>query len=146
VTGAQPLVLSFSLTCDPGHAFKVFTERTSSWWPAGHSRSGAPEAVTIEPRVGGRIYERAGSGEEHNWGEVLDWDPPARLGYLWHIYGPREQATKVEISFAPDDDGTCVTVNHSGFERLGAEGEELRRRNQQGWRGLMEPYISACSA
>ena len=96
--------------------------------------------------MGGRIFERAGSGNEHEWGEVLTWEPPSRLAYLWHIYGPREQATQVEISFAPEADGTRVTVNHSGFERLGAEGAELRRRNERGWAGLLEPYLAACAA
>ena len=41
------------------HAWSVWAERTSLWWPASHSVSGEPEAVVIEPRAGGRIFERA---------------------------------------------------------------------------------------
>ena len=56
------------------------------WWPKGHSASGDPDAVvTLEPRLGGRIFERTPDGAEIDWGEITAWDPPHRLGYLWHI-------------------------------------------------------------
>jgi uncharacterized protein YndB with AHSA1/START domain len=75
----------------------VWATRASLWWPHGHSRSGEPGlTVTFEPRPGGRIFERTPGGAEHDWGEVLAWEPPRRLAYLWHIYGPREDATEVE--------------------------------------------------
>jgi uncharacterized protein YndB with AHSA1/START domain len=75
---------------------------------------------------------------------VLAWEPPARLAYLWHIYGEREDATEVDIRFAADGDATTVTIVHRGWERLGARGPELRRRNVQGWDGLLPHYLRAC--
>ena len=54
----NPLVHEFAVDCPPEHAWAVWAERTSLWWPATHSVSGAPEAVVIEPRAGGRIFER----------------------------------------------------------------------------------------
>jgi uncharacterized protein YndB with AHSA1/START domain len=111
------------------HAFEVWATRTSLWWPHSHSRSGDPGlTVTIEPRPGGRIYERTPAGVEHDWGEVLAWEPPARLAYLWHIYGQREDATQVDIRFAASGDATTVTIVHRGWERLGARADDLRRR------------------
>jgi len=65
---------------DAAARFKLWAEQTSRWWPHRHSVSGAPGlAVTFEPRPGGRIFERTPSGAEHEWGEVLIWDPPRRL-------------------------------------------------------------------
>jgi uncharacterized protein YndB with AHSA1/START domain len=64
--------------------------------------------------------------------EKVRWEPPARLAYLWHIYGEREDATEVDVRFAAGGDATTVTIVHRGWERLGARGEELRRRNRQG--------------
>ena len=90
--------------------------------------------MTFEPRPGGRIFERTPAGEEHDWGEVLEWEPPRRLAYLWHLRQDRADATRVEITFAAaDEDGTAVTIVHSGWERLGARGADLRERNQRGW-------------
>jgi uncharacterized protein YndB with AHSA1/START domain len=141
----EPIELRFTVACSPEHAFEVWAVRTSLWWPHSHSRSGDPGlTVTIEPRPGGRIYERTPAGVEHDWGEVLAWEPPTRLAYLWHIYGRREDATEVDIRFAASGDATTVTIVHRGWERLGDRGEELRRRNRHGWDGLLPHYLRAC--
>ena len=82
---ADPLRLSFVIACAPDHAFDVWTTRFTQWWPSGHSASGDPDTmVTLEPGVGGRIYERTSDGVVIAWGEVTAWEPPRRLGYLWH--------------------------------------------------------------
>ena len=137
----KPLVTELSLACPPDHAFSVWAERTSLWWPASHSVSGAPEAVVFEPRAGGRIFERAPGGTEHEWGEVIAWEPPRRLVYSWHLRQDRADATLVEISFAPSDDGTAVTIVHSDWQKLGQ-----RQRNERGWSGLLPHFVAACTA
>jgi hypothetical protein len=40
-------------------------------------------------------------------------------------------------------EGTTVRIVHSGWERLGAGGDEMRRRNRQGWAGLLDHYQQA---
>ena len=95
----EPLVHEFPVACSVEHAFDVWAVRTGMWWPAAHSVSGSPEAVVFEPRAGGRIFERAPGGEEHDWGRVVAWEPPRRLVYTWHLRQDRADATEVEISF-----------------------------------------------
>ena len=141
----DPLVHEFTVACAPEHAFAVWAQRTSLWWPAGHSVSGAPEAVTFEPQAGGRIYERAPGGEEHEWGRVLAWEPPRRLAYSWHLRQDRADATEVEITFTATAGGTAVAIVHRGWERLGARGAGLRERNTRGWAGLLPAYVAAAS-
>lgn len=145
----EPLELVFTVACSPEHAFEVWANRTSLWWPHGHSVSGDRDlTVTIEPRAGGRIYERTPEGVEHEWGEVLTWEPPRRLVYLWHLRFDRADATEVEIGFAPEPGGagTAVTIVHRGWERLGAKGPERRARNERGWGGLIPHFVAACAA
>ncbi|HSK97081.1 MAG TPA: SRPBCC family protein [Euzebyales bacterium] len=141
-----PLELEFTVACPPAHAFDVWTTRTSLWWPSGHSVSADPDLeVVIEPRPGGRIFERTPAGVEHDWGEILDWQPPARLRYLWHLRRDRDDATEVEIRFDALDGGTRVRIVHRGWERLGAAGPEWRDRNRQGWAGLLPHFQRACA-
>jgi uncharacterized protein YndB with AHSA1/START domain len=99
--------------------------------------------VTFESRPGGRIYERTPGGTEHDWGEVLAWEPPRRLAYLWHLGTDRSRATEVDISFTGHDAGTTVTIVHRGWERLGPEAAAWRERNLGGWSGLLPHYREA---
>jgi hypothetical protein len=139
----EPLQLSFRDACSPEHAFRVWTARTSMWWPADHSVSGEDDLeVVIEPRVGGRIFERTTSGREEEWGEVLVWDPPRRLAYLWHLRTDRADATEVEIVFAPAGDAaTEVRIDHRGWERLGSRADAWRDRNRRGWDTLLPRFV-----
>jgi uncharacterized protein YndB with AHSA1/START domain len=143
----EPLELSFTVECPVERAFELWAERTTTWWPKGHSVSADPGlTVTIEPHVGGRIFERTPGGEEHDWGEITAWEPPRRLAYLWHLRFDRSDATQVEVRFEPAGDGTAVTIVHSGWERLGAVAEERRERNKRGWAGVTGHYRAACAA
>jgi uncharacterized protein YndB with AHSA1/START domain len=105
----EPLELEFTVDCSPEHAFDTWARRIGTWWPKGHSVSADPElTVVLEPRVGGRIYERTPDGTEHDWGEVLAWEPPHRLSYLWHIRLDRADATEVTIAtIAPPAVSRC---------------------------------------
>jgi uncharacterized protein YndB with AHSA1/START domain len=143
----EPLELEFTVGCPPEDAFDLWARRTSMWWPSGHSVSTDPAlTVTFEPHPGGRIYERTAAGDEHDWGEILVWEPPRRLAYLWHLRFDRSDATEVEITFEPSDEGTAVRIVHSGWERLGSVAQERRERNERGWAGLLGHYRDACAA
>jgi hypothetical protein len=141
----EPLELSFDIACSIEHAFDVWTARIGMWWPADHTITGEPGLdVVLEPSVGGRIYERTQRGTEHDWGEVTVWEPPTRLSYLWHLRRARSQATEVELRFvALDSSSTRVQIEHRGWERLGAGGEDWRDRNHGGWQTLLPRYIAA---
>jgi hypothetical protein len=139
----EPLELSFDIDCEPAHAFEVWTSRFERWWPRSHSVSGDPAAIVLEPRVGGRIYERTTDGTEIDWGEVTHWQPPTRLAYLWHIRRDRSDATQVELTFTDAGDGTTrLQIVHRGWERLGAGAQEWRDANRRGWAGLL-PHFTA---
>jgi uncharacterized protein YndB with AHSA1/START domain len=144
----EPLELELTVACPPPRAFALWALDTSLWWPKGHSVSADPAlTVTFEPRAGGRIFERTGAGEEHDWGEVLAWEPPHRLAYLWHLRFDRADATEVEVTFRASaaGDGTTVRIVHRGWERLGSEGPARRDRNRRGWAGVLDPYRAACA-
>jgi uncharacterized protein YndB with AHSA1/START domain len=143
----EPLRMSVTVACPPAHAFRVFTALATRWWPPRHTATGErAQAVVFEPRVGGRVFERTPGGEEIPWGEVLVWDPPARLGYRWHLRSDPADATEVQIAFVPDGTATRVEIEHRGFERLGERGADWREANRGGWGGLLPHFADACTA
>src|SRR5690606_22294571 len=67
-------------------AFSVFTERFGDIKPKEHNLLGAPIVeTTLEPRVGGHVYDRAEDGSECRWARILAYDPPNRLVFSWDI-------------------------------------------------------------
>jgi Activator of Hsp90 ATPase homolog 1-like protein len=137
----EPLRLAFTVRCPAAGAFATWAEDFSRWWPLSHSASGAAVAVVLEPQVGGRIFERTSAGTEIPWGEVTVWEPPRRLGYLWHLRRDRADATDVEITFLDQGDGTTrVEIEHTGWERLGADAGPWRQRNERAWQSLIPHY------
>jgi hypothetical protein len=142
----DPIELRFTVGCSPEQAFDVWASRTALWWPIAHTVSGASGVrVTFEPRAGGRIFERTPGGAEHEWGEVVAWDPPRELRYLWFIRRDRGDATDVTISFDGTTQETTVTIVHEGWERLGRRGPAWRETNQAGWAGVLPDYRRACA-
>ena len=114
-------------------AFSVFVEQMESWWPATHHIGKTPfEAIFIEPRVGGRWYERGDDGSTCQWGSVLAWEPHTRLLLSWDIsadwqYDPALK-TEVELRFtAEGSDRTRVELEHRRLDRYGARRDEMRR-------------------
>ena len=141
----EPIRLAFDVDCSVDDAFAAWTGRIAQWWPKDHTVSTEADlTVVLEGRPGGRIFERRSSGVEHDWGAVTIWEPPSRLGYTWHLNRDRSDATDVEIRFVPHgEQATRVEIEHRGWERLGADAERWRDRNQGGWATLLPHYVAA---
>ena len=114
-------------------AWRVFTQQIGTWWPLGAYKIGKAAAidVVIEPRVGGRWYERGDDGTTCEWGSVLAWEPPTRLVLSWDItadwqYDP-ELKTEVEVCFIAEGQGTRVELEHRRLDRFGVRRDEMRR-------------------
>ncbi|WP_229174973.1 SRPBCC family protein [Bradyrhizobium ivorense] len=118
----------------PQVAWRVFTEQMGSWWPLAHYKIGKASAVDaiMEPRVGGRWYERGDDGSTCQWGSVLAWEPPSRLVLSWDItadwqYDP-DLKTEIEVRFIADgNDATRVELEHRKLDRYGTRAAEMRR-------------------
>jgi len=139
-------------------AFSVFVEQMETWWPATHHIAKTPfEAIFVEPRVGGRWYERNASGEQCDWGKVLAWDPPHRVAFSWHVGPGHDQpdwvcnpdpamASEVEIRFTSEAPGTTlVELEHSKLERHGEGWQQLRAvfDSPGAWSGILAIYAKA---
>ncbi len=114
------------------HVFEIFTRHHDAWWPrAHHIGERADFTAILEPRVGGRWFERGDDGSECNWGRVLAWEPPHRLVVSWDIsadwkYDPT-LATEVEVRFiAESDERTRVELEHRKLERYADKAEMMR--------------------
>lgn len=133
-------------------AFRVFTENMGTWWPLAHYKIGKAPAVdaVLEPRVGGRWYERGDDGSTCQWGSVLVWEPPSRLVLSWDItadwqYDPALK-TEVEVRFVVEGPArTRVELEHRHLDRYGDKREQMRHifDTEGDWGRLLEGFARA---
>jgi uncharacterized protein YndB with AHSA1/START domain len=148
-----PVRKSVRVKAPPARAFEVFAARMGSWWPKSHSVGASPQRdVIIEPRPGGRWFERGEDGAECDWGHVLAWEPPSRLLLAWQLNAEwrfdRNLVTEVEVRFIPDGaDATRVELEHRHLERFGDRVEAVRNSldSPGGWGGILEGYAAAAA-
>ena len=124
-------------------AFTVFTDDMASWWPPEHHILEAELAeMVVEPRAGGRIYDRGVDGSECSWARVLAYEPPNRfvfswdINLQWKIETDPEKASEVEVRFiAEAPDRTRVELEHRDIERHGDGWERMRDAvgSPEGW-------------
>jgi uncharacterized protein YndB with AHSA1/START domain len=121
-------------------AFRVFTASMGKWWLKSHSLLQAPQQdVLIEPREGGRWFERGEDRSEQDWGRVLAWEPPQRVVLAWQLNADWAYdagfETIVEVTFTAEGDETIVAFEHRDLERYGERAKELRGGYESGMEG-----------
>lgn len=144
-----PVRKSVRVAVTPARAFELFTTGMHSWWPLSHSLlKSTRQAIIIEPRPGGRWYERAVDDSECTWGKVLTWDPPHRAVLGWQLdgtwaYNPNF-LTEVEIRFIADGDrATRVELEHRNIERYGDAAAKTRDSldSAEGWQLGLQRFV-----
>ena len=131
---AAPVHTSIVVEAPQERAFEVFTADIGSWWPADkHILQGELAEMEFEPRVGGRIIDRAVDGSESAWARVLAYEPPNRLVFSWdislrwQIETDTERTSEVEVRFIAEGGArTRVELEHRGLERHGEGWEAMR--------------------
>lgn len=139
------------VSCTAARAFEVFVGKTSGWWPLDkHSVSaGAGKRamnITIEPRVGGTVFEIKYDGEKTDWGKVLIYEAGTHLAMTWHPGTNGDSPTRVDVWFEDLPDGRAkVTLVHSGWEIWADEASDMREGYNNGWVFVFENcFATAC--
>ena len=148
----QPVRKTITVNAPQARAFEVFTGGMGQWWNPDYTIGRKPfSSVVIEPKEGGRWFERDDEGGECDWGRVLVWDPPRRAVLAWQIsaewaFDPN-LTTELEIRFLPEGPSTTrVELEHRLFEEFGERAAEMRTTfdGPSGWVGLLDRYSGAC--
>ena len=137
-----PIHKSISVSWSPEAAFHRFVNEMGSWWPKSALSIGGERIARIvfEPNVGGLIYEQHNDGRRFQWGRVLEYQPPHRVVFAWHPTKEESTAQNVEVLFAPEGNGTHVTLISSNWERLGKDAKGARRGYDMGWEFVLNRW------
>lgn len=139
-----PVRKTIRVAAPSDRAFAIFTAGMAGWWPKSHSINASPiRDIVVEPRAGGRWFERGEDGSECEWGKVIAWEPPRRLVLAWQLspdwrFDPG-LLTEVEVRFIADGDGTRIELEH----RLDGYGDQAGQMfavydSKDAWQGMLE--------
>jgi hypothetical protein len=113
---APPITHEYALSCSAERAFDVYTGRIGEWWDPRYTANAETfEGVTIEPRVGGRVFAAHGEAGRDDWGEVLVWEPGRRVVYTSTLAQSAGHPSEIAVVFEPDGPGCVVEFEHGGW-------------------------------
>jgi uncharacterized protein YndB with AHSA1/START domain len=117
----------------------VYARRIGEWWDPAYTASPPTFAgVTIEPRVGGRIYAAFSDRHDDDWGTVRVWEPPHRLVHTFTLAQRADTPSEVGVRFSPSGSGSVVRFEHGGWNDANA-GYRVKFSD---WRLILDRYAS----
>ena len=128
--------MSVAIAASRARVWDALVVELARWWPQEFYT--LPTArMTLEPRVGGRMFEDADGGAGRLWYQVVTFMPPDELelsGFLMPAFGG-PGTTLIRITLKEAHGATTVTLADAVVGRLKPDGVgELR----EGWRTLLE--------
>ncbi|WP_234027958.1 SRPBCC family protein [Pseudonocardia dioxanivorans] len=151
VAPLPPITGSVSLAVPVERAFAVFTSDINTWWPHQFHIGAADIAeVILEPRVGGRWFERGVDASECDWAASSSGSrrtgscSPGRSTGSWQFDPDPAKASEIEARFRSDGDHqSIVDVEHRLFERLDG-GDAIRGaiNGGGGWELLLDGFAT----
>lgn len=149
------LTLSQAVDVPPERAFEVFVDEFDRWWPRDYTwGKGDLAAIAIEPKMGGRAFERSKDGSERIWGKVLSFDRPHHIVVAWQITPDRgaeeseSTASRLDVRFSPLEGGrTNILLVHRDFFRHQGDWEKYRNdmAGKSGWPQIIAAYARAAN-
>jgi uncharacterized protein YndB with AHSA1/START domain len=132
---------SVEVECGIDDAFELFTNRMVEWWPLDMASYGGDraKAIFLEPRAGGRFFERFVDGDELQVGTVQACNPPHSIEFSWRT-ADWAGATQVHVTFSRSGTGTRIDVEHRGFENIGPLGPDVAAKFRGGWPGVINAF------
>lgn len=104
----------------------------------------------FEARVGHRFTFEIAPKPEVNFDgltvhcEVLECDPPHRLVFSWDAGKPVTD-TRVSFELTPEDEGTRLVLEHSGFDLSHPFGRQAFGGADYGWSAMLEQLTASIS-
>jgi hypothetical protein len=139
----DPITFEYRLSCSPEQAFATYSQRIGQWWDGRYTANAETfESVTIEPRKGGRVFERHRDGTEYDWGLVTVWEPGRRLVHTFALAQDPANPSEVAVEFVQEGAGTLVRFAHGGWN----DANVADRKKFGDWPVLLDRFAALAQA
>jgi DNA-binding transcriptional ArsR family regulator/uncharacterized protein YndB with AHSA1/START domain len=129
-----------TINASPDRVFEALTNDISAWWGAPYLMTETPQAIILEPKVGGRLYELSGDAEGALYATVT----LIRKNELVELTGPIGMSgavhSVVSLTLEPRGEATVVKLSHRA---IGEINEETQAGYGAGWQDLLGTRLKA---
>lgn len=148
-TSTSPITHEYNLQCSAEDAFTTYTRRIGEWWdPRYTANAETIEVVTIEPRVGGRVYATHRDTGDDDWGTITVWEPGRKLVHTFTLAQDPMHPSEVAVEFvsgkgtARATPGCKVRFAHGGWTKESADA----RKKFADWRIMLDRFAALANA
>jgi Activator of Hsp90 ATPase homolog 1-like protein len=138
----SPITHERVLGCSAEEAFAVYTDRIGEWWwPRNTANADTLQAVTIEPRVGGRVYATHSDLGDHDWGVVTVWEAGRRLVHTFTLAQDPDHPSEVAVEFVAngqESTGCTMRFAHGGWTDANAS----VRGKFRDWGKMLDRFVT----
>ena len=135
----SPIRHEYVLGCGADRAFETYVQRIGEWWdPRYTANAETLESVTIEPRVGGRVFATHSDIGVDDWGEVTVWEPGQMLVHTFTLAQDPAHPSEVELEFLGRGDGCTMRFAHGGW----TEANAAARQKFGDWRVMLDRFAA----
>ncbi len=131
-----------SINAPAERVFQALTEDVSAWWGAPYLLTDSPQAIILEPQVGGRLYEQNSNGDGALWATVTGVKKNQHL----ELTGPIGMAgaihSVVAFSLEPQNEGAATLLKFS-HQAVGQLGDDTQANYNAGWQDLLGVRLKA---
>lgn len=137
---AVKYAFEIDIKAPPEKVWNLMTHDIATWWPQHFHSSEETKQFTMEPKVGGRIYEDQGNDNGVLWGIVLQFDAPRRLQFKGSLFpdygGPGDYHLSIKVE--PTDEGCRLLVDDA---LCGYITDENAESLETGWKELFGEHL-----
>lgn len=136
-TGAANVVIEIEIDAPVSKTWNAMIQDISQWWRQDFLICEDSAGMTLDPRVGGLLFERAGDdGCGYAWGSIISFQPESHLAYVAQIVppfgGPAQSVVQIALESAGNDQ-TKLTLTDS---IIGHVTDDLFSCLEDGWKML----------
>jgi uncharacterized protein YndB with AHSA1/START domain len=138
--------IEVEIAAPPAKVWSSLTSGVGEWWPKQFYVGTSPKRFTIEPSVGGRVFEDWGDGEGVLFATVIIWEESRTLCWAGDMSaeygGPARSVTTFRLKAASSGKRTVLAFRDTPFGLLS---DDAMQQLEQGWRWLLndclKPFI-----
>jgi len=131
-----------SINASAERVFEALTQDISAWWGAPYLLTASPQAIILEPQVGGRLYEQSASGDGALWATVTTIKKNERLELTGPVGASEALHSLVTFSLEPKNEGE-VTLLKLSHQAIGPFGDDTQANYHAGWQDLLGVRLKA---